>query len=102
VSSIFKTIRRVADLTREHRTDGVVYYESIKREINIRLIYECRCDERLKAKDEGSTRLDTLGCAGTGTPKDRDEFFFFYYESRKRELKTRLIYEDRCDERLKN
>jgi hypothetical protein len=26
----------------------------------------------------------------------------FYYESRKRELKTRLIYEDRCDERLKN
>ena len=27
----------------------------------------------------------------------------FYYESRKREQKTRLIiYEDRCDERLKN
>ena len=26
----------------------------------------------------------------------------FYYESRKRKLKTRLIYEDRCDERLKN
>jgi hypothetical protein len=26
----------------------------------------------------------------------------FYYESRKRELKTKLIYEDRCDERLKN
>ncbi len=25
----------------------------------------------------------------------------FYYESRKRELQTRLIYEDRCDERLK-
>ncbi len=25
----------------------------------------------------------------------------FYYESRKRELKTRFIYEDRCDERLK-
>jgi hypothetical protein len=29
-------------------------------------------------------------------------FYLFYYESRKRELKTRLIYEDRCDERLKN
>jgi hypothetical protein len=29
-------------------------------------------------------------------------FILFYYESRKRELKTRLIYEDRCDERLKN
>ena len=27
---------------------------------------------------------------------------YFYYESRKRELKTRLMYEDRCDERLKN
>jgi hypothetical protein len=26
----------------------------------------------------------------------------FYYESRKRELKTRLTHEDRCDERLKN
>jgi hypothetical protein len=26
----------------------------------------------------------------------------FYYESRKRELETRLIYEDRCNERLKN
>jgi hypothetical protein len=29
-------------------------------------------------------------------------FFMFYYESRKRELKTKLIYENRCDERLKN
>jgi hypothetical protein len=27
---------------------------------------------------------------------------FFNYKSRKRDLKTRLIYEDRCDERLKN
>jgi hypothetical protein len=26
----------------------------------------------------------------------------FYYESRKREVKTRLLYENRCDERLKN
>jgi hypothetical protein len=38
-------------------TLAVVYYESIKRELNIRIIYECRCDERLKAKAEGSTRL---------------------------------------------
>ncbi len=29
-------------------------------------------------------------------------WFLFYYESRKRELKTILIHEDRCDERLKN
>ena len=26
----------------------VVYYESIKRELKTKLIYECRCDERLK------------------------------------------------------
>jgi hypothetical protein len=32
----------------------VVYYETIKRELNKRLIYECRCDARLKAKAEGS------------------------------------------------
>ena len=34
-----------------------VYYESIKRELNKRLIFECRCDARLKAKAEGCTRL---------------------------------------------
>jgi hypothetical protein len=28
-------------------------------------------------------------------------FTFVYYESRKREIKTRPIYESRCDERLK-
>jgi hypothetical protein len=28
----------------------VVYYESIKRELQIRGIYECRCDERLQTK----------------------------------------------------
>ena len=38
------------------------YYETINRKQNRRLIYECRCDERLKDKDEGSTRgvYDTL------------------------------------------
>ena len=35
----------------------VVYYESIKREIKTRPIYECRCDERLKTKAEESTHL---------------------------------------------
>ena len=33
---------------------SVVYYESIKRELNKRLIFECRCDARLNAKAEGS------------------------------------------------
>jgi hypothetical protein len=35
----------------------VVYYESIKRELKRRLIYEYRCDESLKTKNEESTRL---------------------------------------------
>ena len=35
----------------------IVYYESIKRELKTRPIYECRCDERLKTKTEESTRL---------------------------------------------
>jgi hypothetical protein len=35
----------------------VVYYESIKRELKTKLIYECRCDERLKTKVEESTRV---------------------------------------------
>ena len=35
----------------------VVYNETIKGELNERLIYECRCDERVKTKDERSTRL---------------------------------------------
>ena len=45
-------------------------------------------------------------------PRDKDEVnkreirefhsYYVYYESRKRKLKTRLTYEYRCDERLKN
>ncbi len=56
------------------RKSGVVYcYEVIKRELNRRLTYECWCDERLKAKAEGCTRLAYWVVRGTGTPKDRDE-----------------------------
>ena len=52
----------------------VVYYESIKRELQRRPIYECRSDERPETKAEGSTRLVYSGfLGGTGTPKDRDE-----------------------------
>ena len=36
----------------------------IKRELNRRRIYECRCDERIKAKSEGSTRLTYTGLHG--------------------------------------
>ena len=38
-----------------------VYCEEIKPDLNRILIYECRCDERLKAKAERSTRLASLG-----------------------------------------
>ena len=34
-----------------------VYYESIKRELNKRLIFDSRCDARLKGKPEGCTRV---------------------------------------------
>ena len=36
----------------------------IKRDLKRRPIYECRCDERLKAKAEGSTRLAYTGLCG--------------------------------------
>ena len=42
----------------------VVYYESMKRELKTRPIYECRCDERLKTKVEESTRLTYTGLFG--------------------------------------
>ena len=38
-----------------------VYYESIKRELKIRGIYECRCDERLQTKTKEFTRLTYTG-----------------------------------------
>ena len=41
-----------------------VYYETIKREIKIKPISECRCDERLKTKSEESTRLVFTGLFG--------------------------------------
>ena len=42
----------------------VVYHETIKRELNRRLIYECRCNERLKTKVEEFTRLEFIGFHG--------------------------------------
>jgi hypothetical protein len=39
----------------------VVYYESIKRELQIKPIYECRCDERLQTKTKRFTRLSYTG-----------------------------------------
>ncbi len=41
-----------------------VYYESTKRELKTRPIYDCRCDERLKTKGQESTRLSDTGSLG--------------------------------------
>ncbi len=41
-----------------------VYYETINREVKIKLISECRCDKRLKPKDEESTGLSDTGLFG--------------------------------------
>jgi hypothetical protein len=41
--------------------DPFVYHESIKREVKRTLIYEYRCDERLKTKNEESKRLVDTG-----------------------------------------
>jgi hypothetical protein len=38
-----------------------VFYESIKRELKIKSIYECRCDERLQTKTREVTRLGYTG-----------------------------------------
>ena len=47
--------------SRDYFGSYVVYYESIKRELKIRSIYECRCDERLQTKTKEFTRLTYTG-----------------------------------------
>ena len=42
----------------------LVYYKWIKGELERRPIYDCRCDERRKAKAKGSTRLTYNGLFG--------------------------------------
>ena len=44
--------------------DDQVNNEEIKQELNRILIYVCRCNERLRAKVEGSTRLVYIGLLG--------------------------------------
>ena len=57
-----------------------VSYEETKREVKRILIYECRCNERLKSSVEGSKLLTYTGlCGGWGHLKiesrSRDERF---------------------------
>ena len=52
-------------------------------------MYECRCDERLKVKVEGSTRQTYTGLRVTGTLQEI--FIVVYYETIKRDPNKRLI-----------
>ena len=54
----------VSSLRKTNKNCLFVYYESRKRELNTRPIYECRCDEKLKTKSEKSTRLAYTGFLG--------------------------------------
>ncbi len=64
--------------------DGcVVYYESIKRDLEIKPIHECRCDERIQTKTKRFTRL-------VYTLRGRPPRSVVYYKSRKRGLKAKL------------
>ncbi len=78
-----------------------VDYESKKREIKRRLIYEYRYDERLKTKKEESTRLSDTGLVveleqlktktrliDEITENISNPRFLFIFKSIKRELKT--------------
>ena len=49
------------NLQKKRMSTVFVYYQSIKRELKTRPIYECQCDERLKTKAEESTRLAYTG-----------------------------------------
>jgi hypothetical protein len=60
----------VISIANKNKLLVVVYFETIKRELNKRLIYESRCDERLKVKPGRSSRLTYTVTRGTGTPKD--------------------------------
>ncbi len=46
---------------------SVVYYESRKRELKIRLMNEGQCDERLKLELRNLHVSHTLGCTTTQT-----------------------------------
>jgi len=63
-----------------------VYYEAMKQESKRRPIYECRCNERMKTKGEGSC---VLYFEFVHYESIKGDLTFVYYESIKRELKIR-------------
>ena len=56
-----------------------VYYESIKWELNKRLIFDSRCDARLNAKAEGCTRLAYTYGAALHSYNPEILFFFSFF-----------------------
>jgi hypothetical protein len=65
----------------EESTVGVVDYEMTKRELNERLLYECRCDERLNTKVKGDSKTkveDSTRLAYTGLRNSVQVFRSFY------------------------
>ncbi len=65
--SFVMTVRREETLWGWWGGRSIVYHESIKAKTRSKYktyIYECRCDERLKDKVEGSTRLTHTGWHG--------------------------------------
>jgi hypothetical protein len=47
--------REVSRIVRKGNHEKLFIIKSIKRELKTRPIYDCRCDERLKPKDDEST-----------------------------------------------
>jgi hypothetical protein len=53
------------------RGSGTGQYESIKREVKIRCIYECRCDERLQSKTKEFKYSPHIHWVGRGTGRTK-------------------------------
>ena len=62
----------------EYGRSIVVYYESIKREVKTKLIYECRCDERLtnEIEEEKKSLGHPFACEGLYL-KVKQRFFLY-------------------------
>ena len=69
---------KLEEIEDSHRLETIVYYESMKRKIKIKPIYECRCDDRLQTKR--FTRLSYTGLV-------------VELEHRRLKIKTRLTNE---------
>jgi hypothetical protein len=76
-------LRSNKDVQAEVQADvqqGVVYYESLKRELKTKTTYGYRCDERLKTNVKESTRLACTPLTRTfpsGAHLPSEQVFFF-------------------------